>query len=128
MSLHANAFDPIVQAHRVVRESIALVTRSTDPDAIDRALTSLHAILPDHFHAEERVGGFFDHLRHYLPNEGRVRILIGEHRDLERDLIVLLGPGTRDILWVERTQAFARRLQDHERLEARLGAAGLSNF
>ena len=128
MPPHANVFDPIVQAHRVVREVTALVSRSADPDAIDRALTALQEVLPDHFHAEERVGGFFDHLRRSLPSEKRLTALIDEHRALERELVEVLQVGLHDRPWVERSRAFAQRLADHERLEARLGAAGLPAF
>lgn len=130
MSKSQPMLDNIVHAHLVVREASARVARSDDTSEIETALTSLAEILPVHFHAEEHADGFFDHLRRSLVGnaEAKVAALVQDHRAMEHELAAIMATTSRDTAWVERGKRLARRLQDHERLESRLGAEGLETF
>jgi hypothetical protein len=127
---HDVKFTSIVNAHLTVRDVTARVAGSHDPTEIAGALRSLARVLPAHFHAEEQVDGFFDHLRRSLDDdaEEEIEALALEHVVMERDLSELLGPGSHDDGWVARAKDLVRRLQDHERREARLGVAGFETY
>jgi len=124
-----DAFDNIVYAHRVVRESTLRLQRTEDPDEIAATLADLQGVLPSHFRAEERPEGYFDHLRRALPHdaEGQVAALVVDHREMEQTLGALMEAEAHDAEWVARAQKLARRLRDHEQSEARLGAAPIDN-
>ncbi len=119
-----DAFDAIVNAHRVVRETIAGILRASEPESVVAALGELNTVLPHHFRVEERPEGFFDHLRQrsrHAPAE--IDALVAEHHVLETTLAALLGADVHDAEWLSRAQDFARLLSEHEKKEARLGAS-----
>ena len=122
-------FESVVHTHLMLREATSRIGRTEAFEAVEGALAQLASILPDHFHAEERANGFFDHLRRSLDDaEEQVDGLCDEHRAMEHELSALLGPGDHDRTWLRRAKELARHLEEHETREARLGVVGFESF
>lgn len=113
--------DPLLSAHKSIRESVRVLQHTTDPAAVTQALGELAAILPTHFAYEEREGGFIDRLS--AENGGAAQQLRDEHEQLTALLAELQAQPTPDLALARR---LANHVASHESLENRLAISPLS--
>ena len=113
--------DPILQAHRIIREQVAAIRGTHDPTTIRACVARLAEVLPDHFDYEEHEGGFMDRIREHGDTD-EVKTLLEDHQAIRSEIEVLAELDDDDEL-VTRGRRLANRIAKHEALENRLGAS-----
>jgi hypothetical protein len=104
--------DPLLDAHKSIRECVRELQQATDSARVGKALRCLHEILPPHFEYEERPGGFIERLEE--SNAKAAAFLRQDHRDLTAELTALLDDDSPD---PAATKRLAEHVARHERLE-----------
>lgn len=110
------------QAHRAVRGFLALARSARSAPSLKPRIDDLERLLPEHFMAEERPGGFLDRIGAAGGSGPDVSAkLRQQHLSLAETLDDLLGgwQSRAEADNLARARAFAEELAQHEAIEAR---------